>query len=210
MQLIAHRGLVTNDIKENTMEAFLNAINNGYDGIELDIRVTKDNNIVVIHNQLIDLTSNGHGSINKYTYKELLKYNFGSKNIKSSIPLLSQVIKKIHNKIIIIELKEKIPYNLLDKILSKNNSNEYYLASFYKSNLENIDKNKYKVGLIDAIFNIKENIKNYNFIMILNTLFNESIYNYLKNIEVQPIIYRINKNINLKNKENVANLKYII
>ena len=45
MNVIAHRGLISPDIKENTLESFLNAIRNGYDGIELDIRHTKDKKI---------------------------------------------------------------------------------------------------------------------------------------------------------------------
>ena len=76
MQLIAHRGLTNNDINENTMDAYINAIKNGYDGIELDVRLTKDNNIVCLHDKLINRTSDGKGNINDLTYKELLKYNF--------------------------------------------------------------------------------------------------------------------------------------
>ena len=48
MHLIAHRGLTNNNICENTLKAFKNALNNNYDGIELDLRKTKDNIIVVI------------------------------------------------------------------------------------------------------------------------------------------------------------------
>ena len=120
MQLIAHRGLTTEYIKENTLEAFLNALNNGYDGVELDVRLTKDNKIVVLHDKLINRTSNSKGNINDFYYKDLLKFNFGSKKIKSKIPLLSNIIKQINNKIIIIELKEKIDRSDLENILSKN------------------------------------------------------------------------------------------
>ena len=42
MQLIAHRGLTNKDIKENTLDAFKNALKKGYNGIELDIRYTKE------------------------------------------------------------------------------------------------------------------------------------------------------------------------
>ena len=92
MKIIAHRGLHNKFIKENTMDAFLNAVNNNYDGIELDIRYTKDKKIVVLHDSFINRTSNGKGKVNSYTYKELLKYNFGSKNKKAKIPKLIDVI----------------------------------------------------------------------------------------------------------------------
>lgn len=210
MYLIAHRGLTNHDIKENTMEAFENALSKGYDGIELDVRVTKDKKVVVIHNNLINITSNGHGIVNNLTYKELLKYNFGSKKIPSKIPLLEQVIKKINNKIIIIELKEKIDYNLIDKILSKNDTNNYYISSFNKNFLKDIDRAKYKVGLIDAIFNRTVDFTKYDFILILEDLFNEQVYDNLKKFKIEPIIYGTMKKINLSNKELIAKLKYII
>ena len=115
MQLIAHRGLTNKFYKENTIEAFENAINNKYIGIELDIRMTKDKKIVILHDKVINRTSNGKGNINNLEYKELKKYNFGSKEIPSKIPLLKDVIKKFNNTIIFIELKEKIDkYSLLN------------------------------------------------------------------------------------------------
>jgi len=54
LKLIAHRGLRTKEIKENTMEAFQNAINTKeIAGFEFDIRKTIDNAFVVNHNALI-------------------------------------------------------------------------------------------------------------------------------------------------------------
>ena len=210
MQLIAHRGLTSKNIKENTIEAFTNALNNGYSGIELDIRITKDKQIVVIHDKMINRTSNGKGNINNITYKELLKYSFGSKKIKSKIPLLKDVIKKINNSIIIIELKEKIEKKDLEKILSKNTTNEYYLCSFNKTFIDNIKDIKYKKGIINNIFNSYVDIRNYDFILILETLFKEDIYNNLNKKNIEPIIYNIHNNLNIKNKDLINKLKYII
>lgn len=210
MQLIAHRGLTTENIKENTMEAFLNAINNDYIGIELDIRLTKDKKIVVLHDKLINRTSNGSGNINNITYKDILKYNFGSYKIKSKIPLLSEVIKNISNKIIIIELKEKIGLKELENILSKNQTNKYYISSFNKEYIDNIKGIKYKIGLINNIFNSNIDIKNYNFILILESLFTKDIYNYLNSINVEPILYGVLNHISLKNKDIINNIKYIV
>ena len=210
MQLIAHRGLTNDYIKENTIEAFLNALNNGYDGIELDIRLTKDKKIVVLHDKLINRTSNGKGNINNFTYKELLKYNFGTKEIKSKIPLLSIVIEKISNKVIIIELKEKIDLKDLENILIKNPTNNYYISSFNKEHIDNIKDTKYKKGLINYIFNSNVNIKDYDFVLILESLFNKDIYNYLKENNIEPIIYGTLNKINLKNKDIMNNIKYIV
>lgn len=210
MQLIAHRGLTNDYIKENTLEAYINAINNNYSGIELDIRLTKDKKIICLHDKFINRTSDGKGNINNLTYKEVLKYNFGSKKVKSKIPLLESVIKKLNNTIIFIELKEKINLNELEVILNKNKTNTYYICSFYKDIIDDIENNNYKIGIINNFFNSSINIKKYDFVLILESLFTKDIYNYLKKISVEPVIYGTLNKISLKNKDIINDLKYII
>lgn len=210
MHLIAHRGLTSKDIKENTLEAFKNAINNGYEGIELDIRKTKDNKIVVIHDKYINRTSNGNGNINKITYKKLLKYNFGSKKMYSKIPLLKDIVKNINNTNIFIELKEKINKDELDSILKKNNTNKYYLMSFNKEYIDNLLGIEYNLGLINYVFNSIIDYNKYNFILVLEDLFNKDIYNYFKEKNIEVILYNLRGNINIKNKDIINEIKYII
>ena len=210
MHLIAHRGLTSKDIKENTLEAFRNAINNGYEGIELDIRKTKDNKIVVIHDKYINRTSNGSGNINKLLYKELLKYNFGSKKKYSKIPLLKDIVKNINNTNIFIELKEKINRNELDSILKKNNTNKYYIMSFNKEYIDNLLGIEYNLGLINYVFNSIIDYNKYNFILVLEDLFNKDIYNYFKEKNIEVILYNLRGNINIKNKDIINEIKYII
>lgn len=210
MHLIAHRGLTSKDIKENTLEAFRNAINNGYEGIELDIRKTKDNKIVVIHDKYINRTSNGSGNINKLLYKELLKYNFGSKKKYSKIPLLKDIVKNINNTNIFIELKEKINRDELDSILKNNNTNKYYIMSFNKEYIDNLLGIEYNLGLINYVFNSIIDYNKYNFILVLEDLFNKDIYNYFKEKNIEVILYNLRGNINIKNKDIINEIKYII
>lgn len=210
MHLIAHRGLTNDNIRENTLLAFKNALNNNYDGIELDIRKTKDNIIVVLHDKYINRTSNGMGNINKLTYKEVLKYNFGTKNNKCKIPTLKEVINNINNTNIFIELKENINKEELDNILKLNTSNKYYIMSFNKKYIDNIIDLKYNLGLINYVFNSMIDYTNYNFILVLEDLFNKDIYNYFNNISIEVIIYNTRNNINLKNKELFNDIKYIV
>ena len=89
MKLIAHRGYTTKLIKENTKEAFVNALNNDFLGFECDVRKTKDNELVICHDAYINRVSNGSGLISTYNYNELLEYNFGN----SKICLLKEVLK---------------------------------------------------------------------------------------------------------------------
>lgn len=210
MELIAHRGLHNEKIKENTILAFDNAIKNNYSGLELDIRKTSDNEIVVIHDSTIDRTSNGKGFINNITYKELKKYNFGTKDKRQKIPTLNEVIKKYKNTIIFIELKVEITKKELNNILSKNITNTYYIMSFNKKYIDNLIGIKYKIGLINYVFNSNINYKNYNFILILEDLFNEKIYKKCTDNNIEPVIYGTLNKINLKNKELLNKVKYIV
>ena len=75
--IIAHRGDVAN-APENTIPAFRKALDLGADGIELDVRLTKDERLVVFHDRCLDRTSNGSGPVNHYTQDEVLGLDAGS------------------------------------------------------------------------------------------------------------------------------------
>ena len=75
--IIAHRG-DTSASPENTMPAFYRAIEAGADGIELDVRLTRDKELVVFHDYTLGRTSDGYGLVNHYTLKELLSLDVGS------------------------------------------------------------------------------------------------------------------------------------
>lgn len=77
VQIIAHRG-ACQAAPQNTIPAFLKAIEMGADGIENDVHLTKDGKIVICHNYDIDETSDGKGTIADYTLDELKKFDFGS------------------------------------------------------------------------------------------------------------------------------------
>ena len=75
--IIAHRGDAAN-APENTIPAFRKALDLGADGIELDVRLTKDEKLVVFHDRRLDRTSNGHGPVNHHTQSEVLGLDAGS------------------------------------------------------------------------------------------------------------------------------------
>lgn len=75
--VIAHRG--SNKVApQNTMPAFRQAIEEGTDGFETDVHLTKDGQLVICHNYTVDETSDGTGLITSYTLEELKKLDFGS------------------------------------------------------------------------------------------------------------------------------------
>ena len=75
--IIAHRGDVISS-PENTIPAFESALRLGADGIELDVRLTKDENLVVFHDRCLNRTSNGKGLVNHYDLDELRELDAGS------------------------------------------------------------------------------------------------------------------------------------
>lgn len=207
MLFIAHRGLYNEFIGENTISAFDNAFKNAFHGVELDLRKTKDNKIVVIHDSFISRVSNGTGKVNNLTYDELLKYNFG-KSFVERIPLLSDVINKYENKFLILELKEKI--NILE--LSLNNKNTYYISSFRYDYIKDIPKStNYKKGVINYVFNSNINYNNIDFVMILDKIISDKIFDYFDSLGIEIIIYGVGNKINLNlSKEKRLKAKYII
>ena len=93
----AHRG-ASAYAPENTLEAFLLAAEHGADGVELDVQLTKDGEMVVVHDEEIDRVSDGSGFVKDYTLAELKALNFNKthpeyQNVK--IPTLREVYEAL-------------------------------------------------------------------------------------------------------------------
>lgn len=89
------------------------AVKQGADGIELDVQMTKDGQVVVIHDETIDRVSNGKGAVRDYTLEELREFSFSNhmENYKeAAIPTLKEVLEflKPTNLELNIELKTGI------------------------------------------------------------------------------------------------------
>ena len=75
--LIAHRGS-SGEAPENTIAAFRLAVEQGADMLELDVRMTRDGELVVLHDRTLRRTTDGSGSVYAWTLKELKKLDAGS------------------------------------------------------------------------------------------------------------------------------------
>ncbi len=75
--IIAHRGYRAK-YPENTLVAFQAAIDAGADMLELDVLLTKDRKMVVIHDESLDRTTNGQGMVSDYTLSDLKALDAGS------------------------------------------------------------------------------------------------------------------------------------
>ncbi len=105
----AHRG-ASGYLPENTLPAFEKAVEMGADGIELDIHKTKDGQLVVIHDEKIDRTSNGKGNVRDYTLEELRKYNYNATHPEckhADIPTMREVFELIKPTDLMINIEIK-------------------------------------------------------------------------------------------------------
>ena len=117
----AHRG-ASAYAPENTLEAFLLAAEQGADGVELDVQLTKDGEMVVVHDEEIDRVSDGSGFVKDYTLAELKNLNFNKthpeyQNVK--IPTLREVYEALKptGMTINVELKTAHDGEMVPKLL---------------------------------------------------------------------------------------------
>lgn len=109
----AHRG-ASAYAPENTAPSFQLAVQMGADGVENDIRLTKDGVYVLSHDSNISRMSNGKGEIGELTYEELLQYDFGvkagAKFKGTKIPTLEEFLEIVKDmNIVNIEMKPFAP-----------------------------------------------------------------------------------------------------
>lgn len=130
----AHRGLHNRKkgVPENSMTAFQRAVNAGY-GIELDIQLTKDNEVVVFHDFDLKRVCRKEGQVSDYTYEELQDCSICE--TKERIPKFSEVLEMVNGRVpLLIEMKYKGLHSHIceraDECL-KNYRGEYVIESFH-------------------------------------------------------------------------------
>lgn len=113
MKNFAHRGF-SGKYPENTILAFQKALDEGVDGIEMDVQLTSDGEVVIIHDEKVDRTTNGKGFVVSYTLEELKKldasYIYTGQMGFNPIPTLREYFDLVKDYAIVtnIELKTGI------------------------------------------------------------------------------------------------------
>lgn len=177
---IAHRGLVTKIIKENTLEAFKEAINSSkYAGFELDVYTSRDGYFVVHHNPLVD-------------GKFIWKTNY--KNLKKKgLIRLEDVLKLDTDKIILIEIKDiNIDIDKFTKLLNKYKNKNIYVMSFFNSVIRKFHNVSFKIGVLNYVLN-SSNTYDYDFIGILYNVASKHMIDSLKKLNIEVFLYALNK-----------------
>lgn len=136
---------------ENTITAFSKALEiRGLSGIEMDIQLTKDGEIVVIHDERVDRTTDGIGYVKDFTYLQLKKLAVKTGEGKAErIPAISEVLDVVQCKmkqgmLLNIELKNsEIRYDGMEErifslIVNRGLQDKIVYSSFYAKSLEKI------------------------------------------------------------------------
>ena len=141
-KIFAHRGSKGTH-PENTLASFKEAVRVGSDGIELDVHLTKDGHLVVIHDETVDRTTNATGEIRNLTLAEIKELDAGSwfhnKYAGEKIPTLAEVLLLLtelgFNGQLNIELKtDVIQYKgLVENCLALQSAKDWPFAIVYSS-----------------------------------------------------------------------------
>lgn len=152
MKYIIHRGITNNYIKENSYCAIKRALNDiNSSGVEFDIRLTKDNKIVLSHDSI---------NIENSNYTDIIK--------KKYLNTLDNILSINTSKILLIDIKVRNNYKRfakeIIKCLSTTKNKNIYLASFHKKIIRYLKKRtNYKLGYITF-----KNTKNNNHFEVIN------------------------------------------
>ena len=163
MNIWAHRGC-SQRYPENTISAFASAVQiDDLTGIELDIQMTKDGEIVIIHDERVDRTTDGVGYVKDFTYAQIRKLVIAAENgRKERIPSIIEVFDLIEDKmekglLLNIELKNSIvPYQGMEERILKLTAcrgiqNQIVYSSFNTKSVEKIKKMNpdVSIGILD-------------------------------------------------------------
>ena len=125
--VLGHRGYMS-AYPENSLLAFRKAIETGADGIELDVWLTRDGKVIVMHDESIDRTSNMSGNQKNMTVEELKKADIG---MGERIPTLEEVFEALpEDALINIELKDTDAAGEVAKIVAQNGPERVMVSSF--------------------------------------------------------------------------------
>jgi len=143
--IIAHRGASAH-APENTLAAFNMALDMGADGIELDVMLSQDQELVVMHDDTVDRTTNGSGRVKEFSYRTLKDLDagkaFAERFSGEHVPTLTEVFEQLGGKLLInVELKnyaspfDDLTYKVIDLVESNKLADSVILSSFNPLNL---------------------------------------------------------------------------
>lgn len=132
--ICAHRGAMQSH-PENTVAAFKEAIRLGVQMIEFDVRLTKDNELIIMHDETVNRTTNGSGLVNELTLSDLRKLDAGSWKSKifagEKVPTLKETLQIMPQNIwlnIHLKGKKKLGIETTKLIISEKRRHQVVIA----------------------------------------------------------------------------------
>ncbi|MEO7077980.1 MAG: glycerophosphodiester phosphodiesterase family protein, partial [Rhodococcus sp. (in: high G+C Gram-positive bacteria)] len=92
--VVAHRG-ASAEKKEHTLAAYDLALREGADGLECDVRLTRDGHIVCVHDRRVDRTSTGSGRVSELHLEALKAFDYGDDAEPAELLTLSDLIELV-------------------------------------------------------------------------------------------------------------------
>ena len=177
MKIFAHRGYSAK-YPENTIAAFQAAANLPIDGVEFDVHLTKDQQVVVIHDESVNRTSNGIGYVKDMRLKELRELDFGSWFSEEfqgeRIPTLEEVLKVFHGTDLRVNIELKCDVFAYDQL------EELVLGEVKALEMmEQVVISSFNHAAVARVASLAPNIEN-------AALFNKTIFNMMDYQEKLP------------------------
>jgi glycerophosphoryl diester phosphodiesterase len=148
MMIMGHRGAAALE-PENTLLSIRRAMDIGVDAVEIDVRLSKDNALVVMHDATVDRTTNGRGAVNSLAVNEIKKLDAGK---GETVPTLQEVFDLTGDKVTtVIELKEEGTERLVVELVEKNKLDDnVYVISFWHMLVRTVKKmnSRIKTGVL--------------------------------------------------------------
>ncbi|AYW45300.1 glycerophosphodiester phosphodiesterase family protein [Tetragenococcus koreensis] len=220
--LIAHRGAHIG-APENTIESISQAANLGYDGVEIDVRESKDGTNFLMHNKKLDKTTNGKGKLENHTNKYLknLKINTSEypkyKNKELKIPTFKEAVKQISQENLIVNVDgskgDWEDNKFIESIVDTLKKYDVYERSFFVLSDKNIRDEfveSYPDATVSWLYDPKDSIdeeiqqvKDYEcaLLSITDDIATESMLNKLNETEIVYQVYNVNNDERFKELE---------
>jgi glycerophosphoryl diester phosphodiesterase len=148
--VIAHRGGGAR-APENTLEAMRLAIADGADGLEFDVRLSMDGEVVVIHDATVDRTTEGTGAVERMTLAQLISLDAGFRfsarpvdratTIKARIPTLEEVLRSFPGIPLLIEIKAPLAASETRRLIEKHGAEDRCFVDSFSSTALNVFRN---------------------------------------------------------------------
>ena len=189
VKVIAHRGS-SGECPENTMIAFQKAVEDGADMIELDVQLTKDKQIIVMHDETVDRTTNGKGLIGDMTLIEAQSLRIVDRDghlTDYQLPSLKDVLDYLSDKD--IELNIELKANSDDEYMLEQGT--YQLVEIFKMH-DRVVYSSFDEGALRYIKSLNNDVH----IALLTSKLNNKVLERIKDMNCST--YHLSKKIKFK------------